>query len=134
MKNENDLDVIPEIRESSITIEEDKLIKSIGVLQTSTGALYLASILIYWLFLSSLVIFLVGLLEDGEFLFLVFIINGFTVYETFVSVLCLLIGAMLIKSETINEKLVRIAALLSIFLFPFGTISGIITLKEFGNL
>ena len=115
----------------------NELKHSLGLLQISTGLLYLVIFLIYWIFLSSIITFVVGLLEEELLLVLLQVINGVFIFFAIVSVLNLIFGTMALKNYSFNtklEKILKINSILSLSLFPIGTISGLIVLKNFKQM
>lgn len=116
---------------------KNSLKRSIGYLQISTGIFHLSLAIIYWIILLPLSAILgyvskaLGLGLDASLI--ITVLNITVVFITVINILNLILGVIngMDYLKTKNLKLIsKIVAILTLVIFPFGTITGWLVLKN----
>jgi len=123
-----------EINENRGTKNKVQYKKTLGFMFLSTGIVYCAIFILYWAHLIITVHFLISLLERNQYFYLAYIIDAIIALFTLIGASNILYGSLLLREREFSGKKLKyfkITLRLSLILFPLGTISGIIGLKEF---
>jgi len=116
--------------------ENDQLKKSIGYLQISTGIFHLSLAICYWILfmpISAILDYISRALDLSlDISFILTLLNVIVIFIMVINILTLILGVIngMDYFKTKNLKLIsKIVAIMTLLIFPVGTIAGWIVLK-----
>jgi len=117
--------------------ENEKLKKSLGYLQISTAIFHLSLTIIYWIIfipISAVLEFLLTLFDIAlDISFILVLVNLIIIFIMLINIFNLILGVIKVMDYFKNknlEFLSKVIAILMLLIFPVGTISGWILLKN----